>query len=153
MKKRFSKSEFTTLFANAIQSCHEFAEERCAEIFPQKRLFYLSNFDGKRSFDNDAQIKYVSKNWIKTFDQTIPYLLNEDGFFQAWINISPEGLTETEIVFAISIPNRWTDILIDGELAFKFEPFHILGPDYPWDWKIGMPDPILKLALIKYLSE
>jgi hypothetical protein len=109
--------------------------------------------DKREELDEPSMVIKVPAICLKSFEHTIPLLVQEEGFFQDWINISPYGVTNNETVFEICIPNRWTDNLITGELAFPYEPFHILGPSLPADWNKELPLPIVKLPLVKVLAE
>lgn len=152
-KKQFSKAEFENLFLRATQRCYQVALESCQGPLPPGWLFYLPDLDRREEFDEALIVKCVPASCLKSFEKTIPFLVNEEGFFQAWINISPDGITNQETVFEICIPNRWTDNMISGELAFPYEPFHILSPTLPTDWNKEPQLTTIKLPFIKTMVE
>lgn len=75
----------------------------------------------------------------------VAWLVRPDGLFREWINLSPIGTSRNVTVLGLSYADRFTGRLFAGDLAFAFEPVHVLGPSLPAAWEIGSPPPRVAL--------
>ena len=92
------------------------------------------------AWEQDGRV-HIPRSQVRDAASVVPLLLRDDGWFQAWINLSPVGVLGDSTVLQIDVPGRWTDRVIVGELAFPHEPFHLLGPSIPPGLDHGDPVP------------
>ena len=72
-------------------------------------------------------------------------LINSVGMHPSWINLAPFAVAENHLLFEIYHSDDFTDIIITGKLAHRFEPIYLLGPTMPLEWQVGDPPPKIRL--------
>ena len=116
--------------------------ERCQTVYcePAPPTRYLFAVDiGRPLASPPAQLDLLET------PAAVRHLLRADGSFRDWVNVSPLGVAVDATVLALEYPDRFTTKLIVGDLAFPYEPFHLLGPDLSADY--DPEGPPVKVAL------
>lgn len=132
--KSFTRDEMGALLARAaarvVERCRT---EWCDPPPPERFVFALSPPKG------DAPPGVVE------LPAAVEQLVRPDGSFREWVNLTPVGTAGGATVIELAYPESFTHTLLEGELAFPFEPLLLFGPPLPSDWREG--DPIPRLAL------
>jgi hypothetical protein len=148
----FTRSTFETLLRSESLRCVRVAvERRWLAPVPQTVLYYLPNLDHRRVFSEDHSEVVVPPGTLLTESQLLPHLFrDEDGHFRSEIVLSPFAVTGGETVIEVSLRDlHWTNTIIEGELAFPREPFHLQGPALPASWREGEPIPMVSLPRLR----
>jgi ketosteroid isomerase-like protein len=131
VEKSFTPDELTALLVRASQHL----VERCRTVYcdpaPPADFCFVS--------------APVASSGLLTAADVVRQLLQGDGSFRDWINLSPVAVAGDRTVLEVDYPDRFTTQLIVGTLAFPFEPFHLLGPAIPPDGVPGTPPPKVTL--------
>lgn len=137
IEKRFTEDEMMHLLERAAQALLGMCKERfCDPPPPERWLFFLHP---------KAPADPAPSDLLQTHE-VVKELVRPDGSFREWINLSPLCVIGDSTVIEVDYPERFTTRLLAGEIAFRFEPFLLLGPPLPLDWREG--DPVPKVALL-----
>lgn len=128
MRKLFTPQELRErLEAEAARSVSHARTRHCEGDLPKNFVFTL---DGETLCDAGA---------------VVAALLREDGWHRPDVRIGPLAVTAEAVVLEVTFPNEWTDVVLEGELAFPVEPFILVGPELPSGWVAGDPIPRVRL--------
>jgi hypothetical protein len=160
-KKFLNKNELLILFNEASRYCLMKGRRICLNHLPEKLLYYFPDQNNKCDYDVENNIKRVPVSSIKTFEEAIPILFREDGYYRPFIGLYPEGVTDSATIIQVVWDSfrfgNWINLPVTANPLIKllkklikdYDPIIVRGPNLPANWKMGEPIP-KKFSLPSY---